>query len=435
MRKTLIAVLAGAMAFATVPAAFAKDHSITGFWRVRGMVNNYGAFGGGGFADNADPGREIDQRFRAKYTLGLNEYVSVTYYGEVDIQYGDASYATSRNQGGAIGGDTVNLETKNLYLDVKIPETPVSARLGLQGFADHWDWTVILADMAGFTFRAKLEMADVMAGYFKLQEGDANGLIGNNTEDDIDLWAVQVGVKPPMDGLKLGLDGLYLNDNDFDGTGNKNLYWVGAHAGYKVAGVDLSGWFAYNFGEASSTSDVNAWMVNGKAAYSVAGAGVSLRLFYTPGDDDSDADQEWFHPVKATETFAMATDGLMIFTPDITWTTLGQYGHAFTDGVYAGNGAWGAILSGSFTPPAVQAAYVKGAAGYFSTTDGKDNGAQDDDLGFEVAGRVGYKLADAVDLSLNGAYAWLGDFYAGTGGGGKDPDDAYTAYFMVNVGF
>ena len=61
----------------------------------------------------------------------------------------------TRNDGGGAGGDAVNLETKNVYLEFMVPDTPVKATIGLQGVTLHKGWFVS-DDFAGCPFRHEL---------------------------------------------------------------------------------------------------------------------------------------------------------------------------------------------------------------------------------------------------------------------------------------
>jgi putative N6-adenine-specific DNA methylase len=60
---------------------------------------------------------------------------------------------------------------------------------------------------------------------------------------------------------------------------------------------------------------------------------------------------------------------------------------------------------------------------------------QGNNIGSEICTRVGYKIGKHTDISLNGAYAVLGDFFDGTATGGQDPDNQYEVYTMLNVFF
>ncbi len=447
MKKKLLVALSSTLAIAMALPAFAKDHSINGFYRVRFM--QYGQK----LAKDMEPNTLVDQRARFKWTMGLNEYVSVTYYGEVDMQYGDAAYGgarggapgSTRNQGGAIGGDTVNLETKNLYVNVKVPDTPVSARVGLQGFGDNWDLVFVGADMAGVKVSAKLDAFNVTGIWSKWQEGSAGG---DSNEDDVDFWGLQVGLKP-VQGLKLGVDGYYINANGDGSLGipvsaGDDLYYLGVNAAYKLPQVNLKAWAFYNFGtmnaEGDEEADVSGWAASIKGTTSLAGAKVGLRLFYFSGDDDA-ADGDVNSAVLLTtaqENFPFYMDNLMLLTPDATWTTIGSEGYGFNDAQAAGYGLWGAILSTSYVPPTMKQAYAKVSVGYMAAVEDDRNTAgtkrEGNSLGTEIAARVGYKVAEIVDVSLNGSILSLGDFFDKQAGG-EDPDNPYVLYAMVNVGF
>lgn len=454
MKKILLAALCVAMA---VPA-FARDHELNGYFRVRGIMADLSK------QKNADPDTLVDQRFRAKYTLGLNEYLKLVYFGEVDMQWGDNSYATSRNQGGALGGDTVNLETKNLYLEVKVPETPISATLGLQGYGDNYDAVLFSADMAGLKLGAKFGPADVTLGWFKWQEGEGNNNSpgGSTEEDDIDLYALNLGFKP-MDALKVGADVYYINANGASNftantTGaaglslpeSADLYYMGVNADYKAAMFGVKGWFLYGAGTVKTEPemDLAGWAASVKGTGKVGPVSLGLRLAYFSGDDDAtDSDLEYLATPTVSESFSFYDENLMLMVNDAFWNTYGQYGFAMTDAAFDGYGLWFAALSGSFSPPALKNMYVKAGVGYFAATEDDqtpgDNATDREGktIGTEVALRVGYKMAEALDLSINGAYAFLGDFYDKTatdldnGATGEDPDNPYEVYLMANLSY
>ncbi|WP_025322865.1 hypothetical protein [Deferrisoma camini] len=455
MKKKLLVALSSTLAVAMALPAFAKDHSINGFFRTRFMMTDF---------DNSrsedGPTKIVDQRFRAKWTMGLNEYVSVTYYGEVDMQWGDLSYAgygadghrTTRNDGGRLGGDTVNLETKNLYLNVKIPDTPVSARVGLQGYADHWNYSLFAADMAGLKFSAKTDMVSGNVAWFKWGEGAQTA---DNTENDIDLYAVQAAFQP-IGGLSLGADFYWLNVNGAGygsaGFSNADIYWLGVNGKYKIGPAALSGWVAYNFGTADSAAangddlDISAFAGSVAAAFSpMEGVKAKLLALYFSGDDDSgDTDQNSWTIPQSGEDFFFGTEGFMLMMADLYWTTWGFEG--FGEGaVVSGNGLWAVALTGQYNPPAMKGVYVKGGVGYFSAVEDDrtpNDGADDHDgtgLGTEVFVRTGMKVAETVDVSLNAAYAFLGDYFndmaVDDDGKTDDPNNPYELYVMVNVPF
>ncbi len=446
MKKTLVVTLATVAAAAVAVPAFAKDHSISGFYRARAMAFNHPASDTNALQKDQKPSTLLDQRFRARWDMKLNEFVSVTYFGEIDFSFGDAAYGTARNAGGGLGGDQVNLETKNLFADVKIPNTPVSARVGLQGFADNWSFSLFAADMAGVSLRAKHQMFDSTLGWFKWNEGNVT------KEDDRDLWAAQVAFKP-MGGLKLGTDLYWVDDKSGSQkaappTYDADRYYLGLNAGYKVATVDVSGWAAYAFGtedkSATTEYDIGGLAASVKGAFSVAGAKGAVRLSYFSSDDDAtDNDIEYFKVPVQGEAFSFPDTNLLIMLSDARLCTRGALngGLAMDRAAYEGWGLFALNFTADYVPPMAKDAYVNFGLGYFQaledsmTVAGGTSKKEGKTLGTEVALRAGYKFGGVADVSLNGAYVSLGDFFEKSAAGSKDPDNLYQVYAMLNIGF
>ncbi len=426
-----------------------------------------------------------------KLDTKVNDFLAFTYYAEVDMQWGDEQYSNSgRNDGGGIGGDTTNLETKNLYIDVKVPDTTSAFRVGLQGFEDHYDWSFFSADMTGINYKAGLGAVDLTAGWFKLGEGDFK------LSDDITLWALQAEYAPSVnfkvggdyyyyqnDGASTNSDDPTLKDQQyasFFGTadidavlafntgtdswtgqrGNMDLHYLGGHAEWRLENVVLTGWLNVNVGEVDDINnntanplltedlDVQGYAARLKASTNLAGFNLNLAGTYFSGDDNlTDGDADFIVNPLATESFAFATDGFMIFTPDIAWNSVGQYGFAMVDAAWAGYGLGSLVLTGSYAPHHMKNAHFQAGVGYFSSLEDKlaagdprtDRAGKE--LGTEVFLRAGYKLAENLDLSANGAYAFLGDFYDNNGGGTHaniattDIEDPYEVYLKATLTF
>ncbi len=291
-------------------------------------------------------------------------------------------------------------------------------------------------DMAGLKLNAKFDMLGATLFWSKYEEN------ARVSEDDIDLYVLQLSLDPTP-ALKLGLETFYQNNqmNDLD------EYWIGATAAGKLSAADLSGWFAYNFGTDDSGEDkvdIAAWAAAVKGSMAVAGGNVALRVMYYSKDDDAEDDAS-FNQADSSSGYGSGSGayefydaGLMIFLTDMDYNNFGGGRLAFTDAAYAGYGLIGGVLSGSFTPPAMKQMYIKGALGYFAALDDKVNDEADKSregtsLGTELAVKVGYKIADKVDVSLRGAYGMLGNFYDKQAADGEDPDDLYKLIAMVNV--
>lgn len=477
MRNIRIATLFVMITLFTGPA-YSLENKLSGFYNVRGISDNFSATNNyiGTFADDSKSESLVDQRLRLKLDSQINDFLSFVYYAEVDMQWGDESYSNSgRNDGGAIGGDTTNLETKNVYFDANYPESNHSFRVGLQGFDDNYDYSFFGADMAGVKYSGKINDLDLVAGWFLLIESDFD------KTDDVNLWALQTNYEFSKN-LKIGGDYYYYQNQgsrdyatffgttDIDAvigegawTANReemDLHYLGGHGEYRLDNLVLSGWLNVNVGsvdeinnDLSSPTSAENLDVRGYAArlnLDTKINGVNLRLggTYFSGDDDlTDGDANFIVNPLATESFAFATDGFMIFTPDIAWNSVGQYGFALVDAAWAGYGLGSVVLTARYTPESAKDLSIKGGVGYFTSLEDKlaANDPRTDragtEMGTEVFLRVGYTVSEKLNLSLNGAYAHLGDFYDDHGGGTAvndlvtSIDDPYEVYLKATLTF
>jgi hypothetical protein len=205
MYKSRNLLMTLALSALLVTPAFALESKLSGFLNVRGIANNFSGINNfiGTLADDSETESVVDQRFRLKLDSKVNESLSFVYYAEVDMQWGDESYSNEgRNDGGAIGGDTTNLETKNIFFDVKLPDSNAQIRVGLQGFEDNYDYSFFAADMAGVKYSGQFGDTALTAGWFKLIEDDVRSV------DDVNLLGVQVA-RAFSPNFKLGGDYYY----------------------------------------------------------------------------------------------------------------------------------------------------------------------------------------------------------------------------------
>jgi hypothetical protein len=431
---TLAAVALAAPAFAT--------SSVSGYYRMQMITQTIN----GAPAKNKPAESVVDNRLRMAYKNQLNDYLYFVYYAEVDTPWGQLSKG-SIGGGGEAGADGVNVETKNAYIDFKIPNSIFSFRSGVQGYADRFNGAFVFDDMAGI--QANLSIAPAFStnlAYFKFYE--------NNKAlwDDVNLYGLQNTIKV-NDNLKIDAD-LYWRDNAsgiviapgaaLDTAGavvNKadDLYVAGVAAQAKVAGVGLDGWVAYQFGKQDRIvgSDVKYGSLgaSAKASMDAGPAKVGLRLTYFSKDDSATDDKAWQQ--VATGNFDFTGENLSIFYCDVYYNNTGGGRHAMTDAASAGYGLFAVNATADVKLPANL--YLKSGAGYFMALDdtiNKNIATKKDgkDLGIEVAARVGTKIAEKVDVSLGGAYAFVGNFYNSTTGG-SDPDNMYKVNFMINMGY
>lgn len=418
MKKELII----ALGIAAIAAPAFADHQIGGYFRNK-FVSADTSFTKNG---NDSPEQLIDQRLRMRWQNTINEYVTVVWFGEVDFNWGGTSKGNIGG-GGVIGGDGVNVETKNAMAVIKIPNTPVAVTLGLQNVNAGGN-LIMDDDGTGAQISAKMDKVNLSLQYAKFSEG------GTKAQDDVDFWGIKAGLAP-MGNLNLGLSGFWKNDN----ATSADLYWLVAEGTYKMDLLNIEAMLGYNFGEENDKVDVSGYMASVRGAATVAGIDAGVRLLYMSGDNDSN-DANYYHNAIGNGAAAVGRfsyglfDGLMIFGSDLYATTYAGDQAAYTSAGFTDHGLMAVIASAKYVPPTLKALYAQAAAGYFSAVEDKTKriaATKGTSLGTEVALRVGYKIAEKVDVSLNGAYAFLGDFYEPASG--DDPDNPYKLYAMVNI--
>ena len=90
----------------------------------QGQIGGDGSYQSWKAPKNTYSANFIEQRARLQYIAKANADLKLVTQFELDYTYwGNSSYTTGRNQGGAIGADTVNIETKNIYLDANPSQT------------------------------------------------------------------------------------------------------------------------------------------------------------------------------------------------------------------------------------------------------------------------------------------------------------------------
>ena len=78
--------------------------------------------------------------------------------------------------GGGVGADGVNVETKNIFMEMDLPFVRgLSFRGGIFGYGDRYDFNILADDFAGLQLNYR--RGDIMAHlvYLKFFEGDTRG--------------------------------------------------------------------------------------------------------------------------------------------------------------------------------------------------------------------------------------------------------------------
>ena len=496
MRKGFLIVLAVVLVAAVAAPAMA-GMDVSGFVRSKAYMSN---FKNGAtqpvLKEDAPTASYVEQRLRAKFSFG-EENVKAVWFVETDFgAFGDSAGSAPpanttggafRNSGGALGGDRINLETKNIYIWFKVPNTSIDFTVGLQNRTDRFAGLLYGgSDQAGIFATGKLEPASFTLGWAKLYE--------NNFQkwDDVTLYLAEAQFAPTKDA-KIGATFSYLADDSQKYANTTNLpfgitagqenkvgvYTVGLDGSIGAGPATITGFALYQFGKidylgttaaSPSDKDINGWAADLRADLNLGPGKFFIEGLYVSGDskDDNTADYKsiiTLNDVNASpggNSFYGRTDMVILLSnADDINTNTALIGAAAVPGLaYTSRGAVCASSPGNcgrgiwhigagFSMPLGKQLSGKVGAGYLSaskTLDNADANRKGEGMGTEVNASLNYNIMKGLDVGVVGAYAWLGDFYknkdtSATGtairgvSGTKDPDDLYDVHMRLNYAF
>jgi hypothetical protein len=459
MRKGLIVLLAAVLVAAfTLPAM--ADQSATGFIRTKAWMSNFMSNTAGTFVpvQDARTNSFVETRARILYKAGTED-AQFVYYGEFDQEWGGQAYFTGRNTGGGLEADTTNLETKNIYVMFKIPNTSWDFKVGVQNQTDSYAGVIFgVADMAGVFATFKYDPVSFRLGWAKFWEN------ANTAADDVDLYLIEAKFAP-MPDVKLGLNFYFLNDMgagvkgtpgsggassatvvvaESSGYDNLRLYIPGFDFSAKAGPATVSGWFFYQTGTfevpGGTDVDVSGFAGNLRADMNLGPGKFFVEGLYVSGDDNS-GDTDYKGIITASH-YNLA--GSFYYRPDLQF--LGANGDDINTSqslVYemsnGGAGIW--MLAAGYSQKLTDKLSGKVGIGYAAANEKRvrdgvsvaANFANDSAMALEVNANVNYNISKGLDIGLYGAYAFLGSAYDVTSG--SDRDDPYMLFARLNFGF
>jgi len=423
-KKTVaIATAVGALAALSVPA-MAMENEFHGMYRLRGMMSNYENSAGGVSPTLA----AFEQRARLQYIAKASNDLKLVTHFEIDSSWGEVAYGNGRGTGGAIGADTVNLETKNVYLDFNCPLTGANVKVGIQPLTDAFKGIFVNADMAGIVASKKVGGVTATAGFSRLFDYAAAGATGKNTQD---LFLLDAKLAVSKD-LTLGGAYYLLRDNTvaaLKSSDSLDVHMVGVNAAAKFGIITADAFVAYQGGSelAATGRDLSAFagQVAVKANLDKAG-NVSGRVLFTSGGKATDSKAKAWQSVGnhsgssensyyeanmlllMRSAYAMDSDKAIISTSN-------NGNHGVT------------LLAAGYDNKLTDKVGVSANIGYamYSQKDAAANAS----IGTELNAQVDYKLFSNLTASLQAAYVVLGD------GASKTADDPYLAGVMFNYTF
>jgi len=480
MRKGWIALLVVALTVAFALPAMA-DTNLSGFIRAKGYVSNYENYGAGYISPSVDPSTNsyVEQRARLMFTSAGENVKGVAFF-EIDQMFGDSAYTTGRNLGGGLEADTINLETKNVYVWFKVPNTSLDFTVGVFGLSDSYAGTLLgLADVAGVAANYKYDPVTFRFAWAKFWEN------ATNKADDVDFYMAEAKFSPVKD-VKVGVNFYFLNDMGGNGPTSSNVigtdtdtpphnvtgsgfggrgaagtvtpfeinavtglrkvrvYIPGVDVAFKVGPVDLSGFFFYETGKAkgsgSNDVDIKGFAADLRADANVGPGKAFLEALYVSGDDNK-TDTDYKSILTASNynlagSFYTRTDTAILLPniDDINSSSALSYDVANGGaGLFHVAAGYSQKLMDKLTGK-VGVAYSAAAKKRARDQGGAFNFANEKAMATEVNANVNYNITKGLDFGLYGAYAWLGSAYDNAPGT-PDNDNLYDLHARLNYAF
>jgi hypothetical protein len=517
-KKMLAVAAAGALsALAAVPA-MAFENEFHGMFALKYFLSDYET-GGSGYinpqlgnptytpgavqtinrTDNLKMNNYFEQRARIFYTAKASDDLKLVTGFEIDSVWGDkaqgglattnnvanntAQNAAFRNSGGGMEADAVNLETKWVYLDFKIPSTPTQVKAGIQAYKDPFKGVFLDADLAGVNTITKVGNLTANLAYFRAYDNSFFSTDSNRPRGVDNLQFVVADGKYAVNkDINVGAAyiGAYDNRNTTsaaNGTADFTTVNVfGLYGDAKIGKLSLSGFAAgqqgYNSNNNSGEDDhksnyLNGWAFNVTGKMPVGPGTFKTAVLYTSGSNDGDngwqaisqrvaqsntnpapgsvANQN-FSNLQSSGCNSYNDSGMMLLNRN----TAAQGTSTDNSIVYSTNnknqGVW--LYSLGYDATITPKLYTNVNAGFAWVA--KDNANKPVDrgsdlrggsnfLGTEVNIETGYKMYDNLTAAVQAAYVILGGYYTNTirngAGNAVDPENPYTARVVLSYAF
>jgi hypothetical protein len=380
---------------------------------------------------------------------------------------GNSPSGAGRNTGAALGGDRINLETKNIYIWFKLPNTSLDFTVGLQNQTDAYAGLLYGgADMAGIFMTGKYEPVTYKLGWSKLYENDTA------KTDDLTLYVAEVNFAPTKDS-KMGVNLYILQDdtqNEVSATnlpfattaGNINkklIYNLGVNGTFNAGPATLTGFALYNWGKidylapGAKDVDVNGYAIDLRADAKLGpGKGFLEGIYISGGDNTADkfksvvtlsdvnASPGGNSAYSRTDMYILLANGDAINTAQSFIGSSGvaqsAAGPGNTSPSNGGRGMW--HIAAGYTMPLGKQLTGKAGLGYLAATElfkSESSVRKGKNMGTELNANVNYNIMKGLDFGVYGAYAWVGDFFQSKLPGAQDPDDVYDIHLRLNYAF
>lgn len=454
MKKKLVILGAVALTAAAAVPALAIENEFHGMYRLRANVTNFqtaGLSGTTGVGAAATPTQLLssesrsytlfEQRARLQYIAKANDDLKLVTHFEIDSTWGDAAYSNGRGIGGGIAADTVNLETKNVYLDFNLPSTPINMKVGIQGWTDAYKGVFMSDDVAGAVATGKFGPATATAAFFRTQEAGGTTALGKK---NVDVYVLDAKMAPSK-ALTVGAS-YYLANNDNNYSGQQ-VHTIGLNAATKLGMADVDAFFLYQTGDelyAASGRDLSAMAGQVAAKINLGKAAVRVAGLYASGDDGKRADKtDAYQNIFAAGAGAAgsstssgvyySSNMLLLLRSVVAMDSDTSLVASINNG---NRGLVAAFLGADVTMNDKLSASINAGSAQVDkrdeTTAAKSR-TTNKNIGTEVNVNLNYKLYPNLTATAQGAYALLGGYTKA--GAHKDLKNPYLAGLMLNYTF
>lgn len=419
--------------------------------------------------DKSDNRRHMAERFRFYLQYGDPKTVRAVLGFEADAsQFGEPSQATitttlpagsamatgpstaSRNKIGALNADQAGLEIKHAYMDVVIPNTPITLTTGIfgVGVGGHLGRYFLSSDVPGVRLTGAFAPHTIEALWYKQFKENAY------TDNDTDMYLlryllsqkqfrVEAWVAYELDRRTAAeawswqiaastatTTDYYLRKTMTSRNFDAKRWWIGAHVPIMaVKNLTITPTFIYQFGQArdywttGTNVDINAWLANLEVSYKVLPElTLTLQGYYSTGGDTGKTDELNLYSVpNGSESINVFGNGWSVFY--FQNTELTYYGHKRE----AFGGFWLGRLTATYSPTKwleLQGSYIyigdtsKGSLGSSAATGATNNtvGARTDSknedyVGSELNLIATIKIYDNIRYKLGFGYFMPGGVY------------------------
>ncbi len=469
-RNVLAALTVVGLAAATAVPAMALENEFHGMFAARYINSNFNGTSTTSVSDGAKYGGDtqyipegknkkvysanfVEQRARLQYTAKANVDLKLVTQFELDYTYwGNSAYGSNsdpaitsgsgRQGGGAVGADTVNIETKHIYLDANVTKN-VNMKLGMQPFNDSFKGILFDADMAGIVLSSSYGKFSPTVGFFRFNDSGVSkdNVLGHLTND---LVVLDTKFAVSKD-LKVGAAYYFFKNNSIT-TNSNNLFDIsqqdvkmsnlGLNAEYTSGPLTLNGFGVFQVGTVNQRS-TTAWALNAGAKYKVGPGTARTEFLYVSGDNKTTGHSNAFYSVF--DNVGISEHGYY----DNEMAILGRDKNAYTtdNSIIATAGNQGKGQIGGYIGydlPINSKLTTAFNAGFAAVA--KDNKAggitrKSNYLGTEINAEATYQILEGLSVGTRVAYVMLGDYYKGVAANGETPVNPYDFKLMFKYSF